>query len=126
MAQRAQQQTSPKQNQQQQQHGQPKRTDLIFHLVKTGKLVAAVLGDRRVNILRKVVYLGAVGVLLALLLFPEALAEVATLVTVVFPFLEIPADATIDWVAFAVATFTLLKVFPKEIVGEHYDRLFRR
>ena len=124
MAQRAQQQTSAKQNQQQ--HGQPKRTDLIFHLVKTGKLVAAVLGDRRVNILRKVVYLGAVGVLLALLLFPEALAEVATLVTVVFPFLEIPADATIDWVAFAVATFTLLKVFPKEIVGEHYDRLFRR
>jgi hypothetical protein len=120
MAQRAQ-QTSTKQ-----QHGQPKRADLIFHLFKTGRLVAAVLGDRRVSILRKVAYLGSVGLLLAILLFPEALAEIATLISIVFPILEIPADATIDWVAFAVATFSLLKFFPKEIVGEHYDRLFRR
>ncbi len=123
MAQRAQQSST---RQQQAQHGQPKRTDLIFHLVKTARLVGAVLADRRVHIVRKIAYLGSVGLLLAILLFPEALAEVATLVTVVFPFIEIPADATIDWVAFAVATFSLLKFFPKEIVGEHYDRLFRR
>jgi len=121
MAQHAQEQTSTKQ-----QHGQPKRTDLIFHLFKTGKLVAAVLGDRRVSIIRKVAYLGSIGLLLAILLFPEALAEVATLITIVFPVLEIPADATLDWVVFAFATFSLLKLFPKEIVGEHYDRLFRR
>ena len=121
MAQRAQ-QTSTKQEQP---GSQPKRTDLIFHLFKTSKLVAAVLDDRRVGIARKAAYLGTVGLLLALLLFPEALAEVATLVTVVFPFLEIPVDASIDWVSFAVATFSLLKLFPKEIVGEHYDRLFR-
>jgi hypothetical protein len=124
MAQRAQQQQQ--QTSTKQQHGQPKRTDLIFHLFKTGRLVAAVLGDRRVHILRKIAYLGSVGLLLAILLFPEALAEIATAITVVFPILEIPADASIDWVAFAVATFSLLKFFPKEIVGEHYDRLFRR
>lgn len=125
MAQRAQQQTS-QQTSTKQEHGQPKRTDLIFHLVKTGKLVAAILSDSRVHIVRKIAYLGSVGLLLAILLFPEALAEVATAFTVVFPFLELPADASIDWVAFAVATFSLLKFFPKEIVGEHYDRLFRR
>ncbi len=111
--------------QQQQKHGQPKRTDLIFHLFKTGKLVAALLDDKRVNIARKVAYLGVVGLLLAILLFPEALAEIASLVTVVFPFLEIPVDASIDWASFAVATFSLLKLFPTDIVGEHYDRLFR-
>ncbi len=124
MAQHAQ-QTAPKQKQRPK-HGQPKRTDLIFHLVKTSKLVAAVLADRRVHIIRKIAYLGSVGALLAILLFPEALADVATAITIVFPFLEIPAEATFDWVAFAVATFSLLKFFPKEIVGEHYDRLFRR
>jgi len=122
MAQRAQQTST---EQQQQKISQPKRTDLIFHLFKTSKLVAAVLDDRRVGIVRKAAYLGSVGLLLAILLFPEALAEVATLFTVVFPFLEIPVDASIDWVSFAAATFSLLKLFPKEIVGEHYDRLFR-
>ncbi len=121
MAQRAQQQASAKQR-----HGQPKRTDLIFHFIKTGRLVRAVLGDPRVSIIRKAAYLGSVGVLLAVLLFPEALAELLTLITVVFPLLEIPADATLDWVVFAFATFSLLKLFPIEIVGEHYDRHFRR
>ncbi len=122
MAQRAQ-QTSTKQ--QQQTSSKLKRTDLIFHLFKTTKLVGAVLNDQRVNVVRKAAYLGSVGLLLAILLFPEALAEVASLVSVVFPFLEIPVDASVDWVSFAVATFSLLKLFPKEIVGEHYDRLFR-
>ena len=121
MAQRAQGQAPTRQK-----HGQPKRTDLIFHLFKTGRLVKSVLGDRRVSIFRKIAYLGSVGLLLAVLLFPEALAELLTLITVVLPVLEIPADATFDWVMFAVATFSLLKLFPKEIVGEHYDRLFRR
>ena len=39
--------------------------------------------------------------------------------------LGIPAEASLDWVAAAVAAFNLLKLFPAEIVGEHYDALFR-
>ena len=104
----------------------PKRAELILHLFSTTKLVSAILTDRRVHVVRKAAYLGTIGALLATLLFPEALIEVASLFTVVFPFLEIPVDASVDWVTFAVATFSLLKVFPKEIVGEHYDRIFRR
>ena len=38
---------------------------------------------------------------------------------------ELPADAALDWVLVVVAGFNLLRLFPKEIVGEHYDRLFR-
>lgn len=124
MAQRTQ-QASVKQ-QQPQANNLPKRADLILHLFSTSKLVAAILTDRRVHVVRKAAYLGVIGLLGAILIFPEALAEVATLFTVVFPFLEIPVDASIDWVTFAVATFSLLKLFPKEIVGEHYDRIFRR
>lgn len=122
MAQHAQQGTAQKT------YRQPKRTDLLFHFFKTGRLVRALLADKRVSVVRKGAYISAVGLLLAALVFPEALADLVTLVTPLFPAIgiEVPADATIDWVAFAVATFSLLKLFPKEIIGEHYDRLFRR
>ncbi|HEY7348744.1 MAG TPA: hypothetical protein VH599_10550 [Ktedonobacterales bacterium] len=126
MAQSAQ-QASTKQ-QQPQKHRQPKRTDLIFHLVKTGRLVVAVLGDRRVSLVRKGAYLGALGLLLLIPLLPEMAAQIVTVASLLLPveILELPLDGAIDWVTFAVATFSLLKLFPKEIVGEHYDRLFRR
>jgi len=123
MTQPAQPQTSTKQE-----HGQPKKRDVFFHSIKLTKLVGAVLKDRRVSVLRKGAYLGIVGLLLGALLFPEVFADVVTLITPLLPLeaLEIPTDAAVDWVAFAVASFSLLKLFPKEIVGEHYDRLFRR
>ncbi len=110
-----------------QHHDQPKRSDLVFHFVKTSKLVGALITDRRVPVLRKVAYIGVVGFLLAALLFPELFVDVVAL----FAFFPadipgIPAEGAFDWVAFAVASFSLLKLFPAEIVGEHYDRLFRR
>lgn len=124
MTQRAQQQQTTTKQQQ----GQPRKRDLLFHSIKITKLVGAILKDRRVSIVRKGAYLGIVGLLLGALIFPEMFADVVTLISPLLPLevLEIPADATVDWVAFVVATFSLLKLFPKEIVGEHYDRLFRR
>ncbi len=109
-------------------HRQPKKTDLVFHSIKTVKLVGAVLSDKRVALVRKVAYLGLIGGLLALLLFPEALGDFFTAVTPFLPLvgIELPAEGTVDWLVFALATSSLLKIFPKEIVGEHYDRLFRR
>jgi hypothetical protein len=122
MAQQTQQQTKA------QAHKQPKKTDLVFHSFKTVKLVGAVLRDKRVALVRKIAYLGLIAGLLVLVLFPEALGDLVTAVTPFFPLIgiEIPAEGTIDWLVFALATFSLLKIFPKEIVGEHYDRLFRR
>jgi hypothetical protein len=103
---------------------------LLFHMHKTGLLVLAILRDVRVHPLRKLMFVGLIGSLLALVLFPEMLADTATLL---IPFvnalglpIEIPAEVGFDWVFFAVAAFNLLRVFPAEIVGEHYDRLFRR
>jgi hypothetical protein len=103
---------------------------LLFHLRKTGMLVLAVLADARVHPARKLAFVGVAGSLLALVLFPEMLADVFT---AVIPFvnvlglgIEIPAEVGFDWVFFAVAAFNLLRLFPTEIVGEHYDRLFRQ
>ncbi len=109
------------------QHRHPKRADLVLHFFKTSKLVLAILADRRVPIVRKAAYLGIVGFMLAVLLFPEALGDFVLLLSF-FPadILGIPLEGAFDWVTFAVASFSLLKLFPKEVVGEHYDRLFRR
>lgn len=107
---------------------QPRRRDLVFHLFKTIRLVGSVLWDKRVSFLRKAAFVVGIGVLLVLLLFPETLGDGATLLAALFPLLgvEIPAEGALDWLAFALASFSLLSVFPKEIVGEHYEQLFRR
>ena len=107
---------------------QPRRRDLVFHLFKTIRLVGTVLWDKRVSLLRKAAFVGGIGILLALLLFPEALGDGATLLAALFPLLgvEVPAEGALDWLAFALASFSLLSIFPKEIVGEHYEQLFRR
>lgn len=124
------QQSSQKASQDQstkQKHGQPKRSDLVFHVVKTSKLVGAVMTDGRVPVVRKLAYLGVVGLMLAVLLFPEVFGDLVALIAFLpADILGIPAEGAFDWVAFAVASFSLLKLFPAEIVGEHYDRLFRR
>jgi hypothetical protein len=107
---------------------QPKKTDMVFHSIKTVKLVGAVLSDKRVALVRKIAYLGLIAGLLTLVVFPEALGDLVTAVTPFFPLIgiEVPAEGTIDWLVFALATFSLLKIFPREIVDEHYERLFRR
>lgn len=107
---------------------QPRRRDLVFHLFKTIRLVGTVLWDRRVSLLRKGAFLGGIGVLLALLLVPEVLADGATLLSPLFALIgvELPAEGAMDWLAFTLASFSLLQVFPKEILGEHYEQLFQR
>ena len=107
---------------------QPRRRDLVFHFFKTLRLVGTVLWDKRVSLVRKGIFVAGIGVLLVLLLFPEVIGDGATLLAAIFPLfgVELPAEGVADWLAFALASFSLLSVFPKEIVGEHYEQLFRR
>ena len=111
-----------------QEHKQPRRRDLVLHFFKSFKMIEAVLWDRRVSLVRKAAYLGGMGILLVLLLFPELLADSATLLTPLFSLVgvEIPVEGTIDWMALAFASFSLLSLFPKEVLGEHYERIFRK
>ncbi|WIG61031.1 MAG: hypothetical protein OJF49_003779 [Ktedonobacterales bacterium] len=108
----------------------PNPLAMLFHVPKTFTLVGSVLSDARVHWLSKAFFVTCILALVAALFFPEAAAEMLGLgipgVGWAFDIMGLPVDATIDWVALSVAAFNLLRLFPSEIVGEHYDRLFRR
>ena len=99
---------------------------LLLHIRKTALLINAVLHDARVHWLSKSLFLGTLSALVIALLGGDAVGEmVSNVLPVIGPVLGLPADAGLDWVVFSVAAFNLLKLFPADIVGEHYDRLFR-
>ena len=104
----------------------PNQWSLFLHIRKTVLLVGAVLADSRVHWLSKTFFVSTVGALVLALLGGDAVSELLSNVfPVVGPVLGLPVDAGLDWVALSVAAFNLLKLFPADIVGEHYDRLFR-
>jgi hypothetical protein len=114
------------QNYYSQQRTRPGRLEIFFHLFKTGRLIKALLFDRRVPLWRKAFFFSAIGGLLFLLLFPDLLSE--TITSTVLPLagtmLGVPLDAGFDWLAFAIAVVTLFQFFPPELVAEHYRRIF--
>jgi len=100
---------------------------MLLHLGKTFALTGAVLSDRRVHWLPKFAFVGLIVVLIAGLIFPEIAVDViAAIPTAGLDLLGIPAEAGFDWVIFGVAAFNLLKLFPADIVGEHYNRFFHK
>jgi len=109
-----------------QQRSRPGRVEIFFHIAKTGRLIKALLLDRRVPIWRKAFFFGSIGGLLFILLFPDLINE--TIMSTVLPLagtvIGIPLDAGFDWLAFAIAIVTLLRFFPAELVAEHYRRIF--
>lgn len=106
----------------------PKRRDIFFHFIKTGRLIGALSKDRRISIIRKVFFFAIILALLAILLFPDALDEIGLSIALplVGTVLGIPLDAGFDWIAFALASVSLLRIFPAEIVSEHYQHLFEK
>jgi len=104
----------------------PRRFDIFLHAAKTGKLITALMVDRRVPVWRKALFFGSIGALLIVLLFPDALGEVvlSTVFPIVGTVLGLPLDAGFDWVAFALAVVSLLRFFPADLVAEHYRKRF--
>jgi hypothetical protein len=104
----------------------PRTFDVFFHLIKTSKLLGALLTDERISLGRKVLFLGSIGFFLVLLIFPDIFGEV--MASVVLPvlgtILGIPLDAGFDWIAFALAVVGLLRIFPPEVISDHYQRIF--
>src|SRR5260370_17372918 len=66
-----------------QQRTRPRRMEIFFHLAKTGRLIKALMLDRRVSIWRKAFFFGAIGGLLFILLSPDLLNE--TIMSTVLP-----------------------------------------
>ena len=111
----------------------PNPLAMVFHLFKSLALGGSLLGDRRIHPARKVVFVTILGVVIAAALGVDLAGEIITQGLNIIPGLgalvgigEIPVDGVIDWVVVAVAAFSLLKLFPAHIVGEHYDRIFRK
>lgn len=104
----------------------PKRRKIFLHFIKTGKLIDALYRDRRVALWRKIAFLVVIIAMLVVLLFPDFFDEV--FLSVVLPFLGtllgIPIDAGFDWMAFALLSVNLLRIFPAEILSEHYRQIF--
>jgi hypothetical protein len=115
------------QNYKRQQRTRPRRMEIFWHIAKTGRLIKALVLDRRVALWRKAFFFGAIGGLLFILLFPDLLNE--TVMSTVLPLagtvLGVPLDAGFDWLAFAIAVVTLFRFFPPELVAEHYRQIFR-
>jgi hypothetical protein len=105
---------------------QPKRLDIFLHIFKTFRLMGALLADRQIHILRKLAFLGSVGVLLALLLFPDIPIVLSAVLPIIGTALGVPIDAGIDWTVFALLLVSLLRLFPAERVSEHYARIFEK
>ena len=109
-----------------QQRTRPGRLEIFLHITKTGRLVKALVLDRRVALWRKAFFFGSIAGLLFILLFPDLLNE--TIMSTVLPLagtvIGVPLDAGFDWLAFAIAIVTLLRFFPAELVAEHYRRIF--
>ncbi len=96
----------------------------ILHLPRTLKVAGGVLQDSRVNILPKALFIGSIVFVLAALLTPEALAEFVALVPGLGDLLAvagIPIDGAIDWLALGVTALNMMKLFPQNIVNEHFD-----
>ncbi len=102
----------------------PNPFQLLFHLGKTTRLAGALLADRHITIVRKVLFLGSIFILILALLAPETIGEAVSTFLPLLGVAEIPADAALDWIAVTVAAYNLLRVFPEEVVAYHYKRLF--
>jgi hypothetical protein len=102
----------------------PNPVQLLFHVGKTSRLAGSILADPRVTVYRKVLFIGSIFLLLVALIAPETIGDAAS--SFIFPILgiELPSEAALDWIAVVIAAFNMLKVFPEQVVADHYQRLF--
>jgi hypothetical protein len=106
----------------------PKRLDMLFHAGKSLKLVGSLMTDPRIAFWRKGLFFGAIALLLALLFFPDVFGEfvMSSILPLVGTVLGVPLDAGFDWLSFALVVVSLLRLFPPELVSEHYRGVFKR
>jgi sterol desaturase/sphingolipid hydroxylase (fatty acid hydroxylase superfamily) len=102
----------------------PNPFQMVFHVGRTARLAGALLTDPRVTIYRKLLFVGSIILLILALLAPETIGGAVSSFLPPLLGIEVPVDATLDWVAVGLAAFNLLRVFPQEVVTYHYNRLF--
>jgi hypothetical protein len=98
----------------------------IVHLPRTFKVAGNVMKDARVSIMSKAMFIGGIVALLLALLAPETFLDVIVAIpgaTAVLDLVGIPIEAAGDWIVLGIAALNLMKLFPQEVVNEHYDNV---
>ncbi len=97
----------------------------IAHLPRTIKVAGAVMRDKRVNFIPKTLFMGSIIAIIALVVAPETVIDNAMLLVPglgeLFNAIGIPVEAAGDWLALGIAALNLMRLFPQEIVNEHFD-----
>lgn len=106
----------------------PRRFDIFLHAGKTFRLIGRLMLDRRVPIVNKFFFLATIVFLLLILFFPDLVSEtiLSTVLPVVGTVIGVPIDAGIDWTAFALLLVNMLRIFPADLVAEHYRDIFSK
>jgi hypothetical protein len=106
----------------------PNALSLLFHIPKTFSLIKAVFQDARVHWLPKIVFTLSLGVLLIALLVPDIGIELMSIfagpLEPIAAAIGLPVDGVLDWVVLGTAAINLFRLFPSQVVGEHYNRIF--
>jgi hypothetical protein len=106
----------------------PSKISMFFHVIKTLNLVRSLLIDMRVSIVKKIIFVVPVIGLVLLLIFPDVVNEafLSTILPIIGTVLGVPIDVGFDWIALGLVALNLLRIFPDEIVAEHYQHIFHR
>ena len=104
----------------------PHPWEMVIHPAKTVRFINALGHDRRISLLRKLLYVVPIFLLVGALLLPESIlaAAVALALPVVGPIINLPADGIVDWAFIGLAAYALLGIFPHAIVREQHARIF--
>ena len=104
----------------------PHPWEMVEHPIKTLRFVNDLRQDRRISLVRKLLYLVPMLLLLLAVLLPEGIiaAFIAVALPLVGPAINLPADAVIDWVFLGIAAYALLGIFPHAVVAEHHAQVF--
>jgi hypothetical protein len=101
----------------------------LAHLPRTLKVAGKTLADSRVKALPKLLFVGSSVCVLAALVTPEALAEIVAVIPGLGDLLALgflPVDGVIDWMALGVLALNMMKLFPQEIVNEHFEEATKK
>lgn len=104
----------------------PGRLQMLLHIGKSFKFIGSLVSDRRIALWRKALFFGAIALLLVVLFFPDLLGEFVMnmVLPLVGTIVGIPLDAGFDWAAFILAIPVLLRLFPADLMAEHYHNIF--
>ena len=105
----------------------PGRIEAFLRVGGTVRLVNSLMRDARVPAVRKVFFGTALASLLAAMIFPELVADgfLATIMPFISSIIGVPIEAGVDWFTFIMLLPVLMRIFPADIMQEHYLRVFK-